>query len=237
MIPKLLQDVAVGGLSGLAAGGAAGGLVGGALGEKGERKESALGGARRGAILGAKAGVLAPIARAGIATVLRSSIPRQAGQIAKLQDLLNTKGISVEEATHLIGKIQDAKNRLAGSTAALETYGRARPLAEGAALTAGSTSTMAGLQELGKRIKKIRQGKSSKEKTASNELPNGYLQGLHVTLPKIANDPLSPEKGEPLATEIPSERRARRLAELLKRSVPTGTAEGSASPAPKRGTP
>jgi hypothetical protein len=57
----------------------------------------------------------------------------------------------------------------------------------------------------------------------------------HVTV-KSAN--VAIESGrDPDALEEPSAQKAKRLAELLRRAVPTSLAEGSASPTPKRGTP
>ena len=203
------------------------------------RKEEAKKWARKGAIGGAISGGLYPIARRGLHYGGSKYIEEQQQKALSSKDPLARLEMfkDIAQKRELI----EGMDRPMPTGALIKRTARNAGIqsAAGVAKNRVGMGIRAGASGLASVIrKKMGKGNTDSQgdsKTASlafssRRMYEGDIEGL-----KQANDPFA-SKGQP-PMEDPRERKARRLAELLKRAMPTGTGEGSASPTPKRGTP
>ena len=247
-----LQRSLVGSVAGATAGAGTGALLGAATSRPGERTEGAKQWARRGAVYGGISGALRPIVKGGLTFAKGRYVAEQDRQIAKLYEevgsiptaqkmkFVHDRILPVEANRDLH---MEQYQRMLAPTPYLEV---ARQATIGGGIGTSTRLTLAKLRDFV--VSRLQSRSASppatsataitpEEKTAHFSDYSSVALRPRVTLTKSANDPLAPDKGEPLQYETSQDRKARRVAELLKRAMPTGTAEGSASPTPKRGTP
>lgn len=247
-----LQRALVGSVVGSATGAGAGAALGAATAKPGERAQGAKTWARRGAITGAVSGALPSLFRGGQAATKSRYISEQQRHLDSLYESFS-KLDAAGKANLFHDRIYPAEENLAQHMKQYESLLAPVPHLEvvrQATIGGGiGSSTQVAAAKIRDFVMSRLQSRSAAPpttsattaiadaKTASQMSLLGVSTVARVTLTKSANDPLAPDKGEPLPSETSPDRKARRIAELLKRSMPTGTAEGSASPTPKRGTP
>ena len=247
---RLLAQSLIGGATGAASGATVGALMGAATAEKGHRKAKAKQLALKGARSGAVAGSVMPLARAARLTLTKGRLKLNEGFKDDLdkayvamppgEERMKFTHDRIAPVVKTIRNLQKQHEMLLAPVPHLEIV---RQGTIGGGLGTATTLTAAKIRDFVMSRLQSRSAAppatsatstSDEDKTASS---NSLVVTSRVTLTKSANDPLAPDKGEPLQSETAQSRKARRIAELLKRSMPTGTAEGSASPSPKRGTP
>jgi hypothetical protein len=251
MSPLLTQSL-LGGATGAAVGGTVGAALGAATAKPGQRGEEAKKWGKRGLIGGGLGGLVAPSLRSGRAYLVGKAVLKNEHDLEQLYSAARGAS-SFGERLDLLDRVQAQRQKVEALGAAHQALLAPVPnleVARQATIGGGvGASVPIAVSRLTDFLKARLHSRSAsppatsatsvtpEEKTASRALTvRGHLPG-RVTLGKYANDPLAPDKGEPLQYETTQDRKARRVAELLKRSMPTGTAEGSASPTPKRGTP
>jgi len=254
-LPPLLTQSLLHGATGAAVGGTVGAALGAATARSGQRREEAKRWGKRGLIAGGLGGLVSPSLRAGKAFLVGKAVHKAEHELAPMYsrirasvDLNDPEVVTLQD--RIIPPMQRKLDVLKKEHQALLSPVPALEVVRQGTIGGGvGASVPLAVSRISDFLKARLSSRSAsppstsatavtpEEKTASRMLTSRGHSPARVTLGKYANDPLAPDKGEPLQYETAQDRKARRVAELLKKSMPTGTAEGSASPTPKRGTP
>lgn len=247
--PLLAQSL-LSGATGAAVGGTVGAALGALTARRGERGEEAKKWGVRGAVGGGIGGLVGPGVRAGKAWLVGKAVLKNEHDLQALYSAARSAPNPAARAELLFDRVPAQKEKLElirrGHTMLLSPVPPLEAVRQATIGGAVGASVPLAVSRISDFLKARLSSRSASppatsatqiDKSASRALTSHGHLPARVTLGKYANDPLAPDKGEPLQYETAQDRKARRVAELLKRSMPTGTAEGSASPTPKRGTP
>jgi len=254
-VHPLLGRSLLSGATGAVVGGTVGAALGAATAKPEQRKEQAKKWGVRGAVSGGLGGLVSPAYRAAQGHFVGKLVSNTEKELAALGTAFEAAGSAgdLDMATQLVERMPalskqlvEAQKQHQALLVPVPPLEVARQATIGGGLGASVPLAVSRISDFLKARLSSRSASppstsatavTPAEKTASRMLTSRGHSAARVTLGKYANDPLAPDKGEPLQYETAQDRKARRVAELLKKSMPTGTAEGSASPTPKRGTP
>lgn len=228
-LPTVALRTLTGALGGAAGGAGAGAAIGAYRAGEDERREGARQGALRGAAGGALAGAshtLLPLTLAQVADALK----------ARTLSGMRSGGMDADGAARAAALAQALEKLREHATGSIP--GSAMRAAGAGALEGASSAAMDAAFDYGRSFLRRKMG---------YDLPGAGTQGLaQAAVPMYEEtsteekagslDPTAPTKAE-MPEDSPLEQKHRRLAELLKKVVPTSSAGGSASPTPPRGTP
>lgn len=218
------QDFAralAGATGGALGGGAAGALVGAVRAPEGEsRRQHAVQGARSGALGGAVLGG----ASMAVPTVMANLLGARADQMSAERQAAQALGYQDPDFDRAAEALAALRDRL------LEMIppGALDAARAGAVGAAGARAATEARRLAVERLRQLMPQKGHGSVAPEGRVPYGGVNGAAKT--GMVSTTSAPE-------DSPHDQRARRLAELLKRAVPTTSAGGSTAPTPPRGTP